>query len=199
MVVLSVVFWQPLKRATLAFILLHSEGPSEEVLTGLVEQFPKPTSILQRLWSSPRIAQRQFVLGYLGKSSSASSELFRAMESVLLAATADVDLTSRQLAFSVLARTKHKAWRRLALEQLTDPDPAVRILGLQQLREVAGSNDVATCMSMLGDPEPRVVVAAAQVLRRATKQDYGIKSVYANPQFTFLAKQKSRARPGCGG
>jgi hypothetical protein len=62
----------------------------------------------------------------------------------------------------------------------------VRLIGLQNLRSVAASNDVPIAMRLLDDPEPRVVVAAALVLRQATGHDFGIRSTHALPQFTCI-------------
>ncbi|HWH69650.1 MAG TPA: redoxin domain-containing protein [Candidatus Sulfotelmatobacter sp.] len=186
LVLLGLVFWRPLHQECLAWFLLRSEAPAEEALSELVKQAGDPQPVLQRLWSTQRIAHRHFVLRYLGSISSAKPDLFRALEPVSLEATGDVDLEARQLAFAALASRKHPDLRRLSCEQLADTDPAVRLLGLQNLRRVATTNDVPISMRLLDDPEPRIVVAAAQVLREATGQDFGLRSAHAVPQFTYL-------------
>jgi peroxiredoxin len=108
------------------------------------------------------------------------------MEPLLLQATTDPDIEVRQLAFTALARLKHPQVRQLALAQLSDADPAVRLMGLQSLRSVATSNEVPLTVRFLEDPDPRVVVAAIMVLQRATAQNFGIKSSDALPQFTCI-------------
>jgi hypothetical protein len=108
------------------------------------------------------------------------------MEPLLIEATRDVDVETQQLAFSALGRVKHPQLRRLALEQLSDADPAVRLIGLQSLRSVTTANDVPIAIRLLKDPEPRVAVAAALVLRQATGRDFGIKSSQATPQFSCI-------------
>jgi peroxiredoxin len=71
----------------------------------------------------------------------------------------------------------------LALEQLADVELAARVLGLQTLPSIATSKDVRITISLLSDSEPRVVVAAALVLRQVTGQDFGIRLSQALPHF----------------
>jgi peroxiredoxin len=186
LILLAIIFWRPIQQRCLAYFLLHSEAPSEEVLAGNVEQAGDPGSVLMELWRTQRLPHRQFVLNYLGRVSTTKPDLFRALEPVVLEATGDVDITTREYAFTTLARMKHVRLRSLALEQLSDADPAARLIGLQNLRSIVSSNDVPIAMRFLNDPEPRVVVAAALVLRQATGQDFGIKSTHAMPQFTGI-------------
>lgn len=186
LIVLAIIFWRPVQQRCLDYLLLRSDAPSEDVLSGAVEQSGNPRSLLTELWRTQRVPHRQFVLKYLDRISSSKPELFHAMEPVLLEAVHDPDVSVRELAFAALARERHPQLRALALEQLADADPAARLLGLQNLRSIASPNDVAIAMSLLQDPEPRVVVAAALVLRNATGQDFGIKSTDALPQFTCI-------------
>ena len=173
---LALVCWRPLQQKCLAFFLLCSEASSEEILSDAVEQASNPRAFLTRLWQTERLPHRQFVISYVGRISISKANLFRAMEPLLTEATGDVDVETRQLAFAALDRAKHPQLRCLALEQLSDADPAVRLIGLQSLRRIATSNDVPIAMRLLKDPEPRVVVAAAMVLRQVTSQDFGWRS-----------------------
>jgi peroxiredoxin len=182
------IFWRPLQRQYLTHLLLRSDAPSPEVLSDIIQQTGDAQSLLLRLWQTQRIPHRQFVLGHLGRIANSEPAIFHAMETVVLDATADPDITTRELAFAALARTKHPQLRRLALEQLDDADPAVRVLGLQSLRSVASSNDVPIAMRLLSDPDPRVVVSVALVLRQVTGNDFGIKSSLALPRFTSIDK-----------
>ncbi len=100
----AAAFWQPLKRATLAYVLLHTEAPTEEVMASLLEQSPGSKVLLERFWSNERIPHRQFVVGYLGGIASTKPDLVRQFEPLLLTATRDVDLEVRQRAFSALAK-----------------------------------------------------------------------------------------------
>lgn len=181
-----ILFWRPLERRWLTYLLLRAAAPSSEVLTKTVEQTGKPEALLWRLWQSQHIPQQHFVLSYLGGAVSRRRDLVRALEPLVVEATRDVDLKTRELAFAVLARSRSPQFRLLALEQLADADPAARILGLQQLRRVATSNDVSAVMGLLDDADPRVAVAAGLVLRTATGQDFGLRSTQALPWFTWI-------------
>lgn len=186
LILLAIIFWRPLQEQCLVHFLLRAEAPSVEALSGAVEQANDPGSILLELWKTQRIPHRQFVLSYLGRVPTTNPRLFRAMEPLVVEATSDPDITIRESAFATLKRMGHPQLRTLALEQLSDADPAARLLGLQNLRSIASSGDVPIAMPLLDDPEPRVVVAASLVLRQATGQDFGIKSTHAIPQFTCI-------------
>ena len=182
----AIIFWRPVQQRFLVYFLLRADAPSEEVLSGAVEQSRNQRSILIELWMTQRIPQRQFVLSYLSKVSTSKPDLFRSLEPVVLEALEDPDITTRESAFASFVRVQHPQLRDLAREQLSDADPAARLIGLQTLRRIATSNEVSIAMRFLNDPEPRVVVAAALVLRQATGLDFGIKSTHAMPQFTCI-------------
>jgi hypothetical protein len=186
LILLAILFWRPLQQRCLAHFLLHSEAPSEEVLSGAVEAANDPRSFLMDLWKTQLIPHRQFVVSYLSRVSTTKPDLFRAVEPLVLEAAGDADIAVRESAFATLARMKHLQLRHLALEQLSDADPAARLLGLQYLRSIANSNDVSIAMRLLSDPEPRVVVAAALVLRQGTGLDFGLRSAHALPQFACV-------------
>lgn len=186
LILLAIIFWRPLQQRCLIYFLLRADAPSEGVLSSAVEQASDPGSILMELWKTQRIPDRQFVLSYLSRVSTTKPGLFRAMEPLVVEAASDPDITTRESAFAALARMKHPQLRTLALGQLSDADPAARLIGLQNLRSIANSNDVSIAMRLLDDAEPRVTVAAALVLRHATGQDFGIRSTDALPQFTGI-------------
>jgi peroxiredoxin len=186
LILLAIIFWRPLQQYCLLYFLLRSEAPSEEVLFDAVRQASEPSSTLLQLWRTQRIPHRQFVMTYLSRASATPQGLFGALEPLLLEAVHDPDITVRESAFKILSRVKHPQLRNLALEQLSDADPAVRLIGLQNLRSIVNSNDVPIAMRLLGDSEPRVVVAAALLLHQATGQDFGLNSTHAMPQFTCI-------------
>lgn len=179
-------FWRPFQRQFLTYVLLRSAAPTTEILSEVVAQTGEPALLLKRLWQTQRIPHRRFVLSYLGRISNEAPIVFHAMEAIMLNATGDADIEARELAFAALARAKHPQLRELALEQLEDVDPAARVLGLQTLRSIAASNDVPIAIRLLSDSEPRVVVAAALVLRQVTGQDVGIRLSHALPQFVGI-------------
>lgn len=181
---LALIAGRPLQRQYLTYLLLRSDAPSPEVLSSLIEQMSNRQSLLLRLWHTQRIPHRRFVVNYLGGIMNIQSNLFQSMVPVLVEAASDADLPTRELAMAALAKLKHPQARPLVWEQLNDPDPASRLLGLQSLRRMADSNEVAMAVGFLSDQDPRVVVAAGLVLQHATGQDFGFKSHLALPRFT---------------
>jgi peroxiredoxin/HEAT repeat protein len=186
LVLVAAIFWRPLHQQCTVFFLLRSDAPSPEVLSAAVEEAGDPASLLLRLWKTQRIPHRQFVLAHLSTGATASPDLLRALEPLVIEAAADPDIAARAAAFAALARMKHRQLRSLASAQLSDADPAARLIGLQNLRSIASSNDVPVAVRLLDDPEPRVVVAAALLLRQVTGQDFGIRSTHALPLFTCI-------------
>ncbi len=184
------IFWKPIRRQSEIYFLLRADVPSPEVLSKVVQQTGDPKSLLLRLWQTGRIPDRHFVLSYLGRIANREPELFHAMEPIVTDATTDADITTRELAFGLLARMKLPQLQPLALGQLADADPAARLVGLQRLRSIATTNDVPRAMRLLDDSDPRVVVAAALVLRQATGLNFGIKSSsLALPRFTSITTE----------
>lgn len=168
---------------------MRNDDPAPTVLSEVAERIGNPTEFLLKLWRSPNLSNHQFVLDYLRQHPDSNPDLFRPLESAVLAAAHDVDLEAREQAFSLLARMNHPELPRLAREQLGDVDPEVRALGLQMLCSVAVSNDVPAAIALLRDPDPRVVVSAASLLRHVTGQDFGIRQSQAPPRFSGPAAQ----------
>ena len=190
---LLVLFWHPLQHGILTSLLLRADAPSPEVLRVAVEQTGDPARLLTRLWRTQRIPHREFVVRCLEQRAGNDPALLRALEPLVLEATADPDLGVREQAFATLARMKHPQLHRLALVQLRDVDPAARLLGLQSLRAAATSNDVPIAFRFLNDPDPRVIVAASAVLRQATGHDVGLRASHALPQFVGFGTNRLAA------
>lgn len=187
------LFWRPLQHGLLTSLLLRAEAPSSEVLREAVEQADDPAALLGRFWRTQRIPHREFVMRYLEQKTGSDPALFQALEPIILEATGDPDFEVRKEAFATLARMKHPQWRRRALAQLGDADPAVRLLGLQNLRASVSSNDVPIAFRCLNDSDPRVIVAASAVLRQATGHDVGLRARHALPQFVGFGTNRLAA------
>lgn len=195
MVLLAGLFGGMIRQWCAVYLLLCAEAPSPEVLSETVDRADEPAALLRQLWLTQRLPHRRFVLEYLGKSLAARPDLFHTLESVAQEATNDADIEAREQALALLERMKHPRLRTSALEQLSDPDPAVRVLGLQSLRSIAGAGDVATAFGLLTDPDPRVVVAGFSVLRRATGEDFGLRANLAPPIFLPMDSASSLPVP----
>jgi cytochrome oxidase Cu insertion factor (SCO1/SenC/PrrC family) len=164
-------------------LALRSDGPSDSVLAELAEQTPNRAVTLERMWRSGNLTARLFVAEYLMSHLHSEPALIRQMETIVKEAALDADVAVRERALNILAQPQRPEFLALLRQQLSDADPAVRVLGLQQLQRIADSNSVPAAIRLMDDPDARVVVAAALVLRRVTGLDFGIKSSHALPQF----------------
>ncbi len=181
----SLVCWSPIRHQVLSALVLRSDAPSEAVLTEVVEGTSNPAPILERIWRAGSFSGRSFVVSYLQHRQSSGAAPVRQMELVLEEAVWDADLETREAAFSVMGQQKNPSVRSWLREQLSDADPAMRVLAVQQLSRIANSNDLRSVMRLLDDPDPRVVASAGSFLRRVTGQDFGLKTALALPRFAW--------------
>jgi hypothetical protein len=181
----ALAFWQPIRHYVLTAGVLRSDAPSESALTEAVEGASDPTQILQRIWQAGSLSGRGFVISYLQRNQKPDGLLFRRMQPVLEQAAWDADLDTREAAFSLLAQRRDSSLRQWLRQQLGDADPAVRALAVQHLSRIANSNDVPAVIRLLDDPDPRVVAVAGTLLKRATGQDFGLKTTMALPKFAW--------------
>jgi peroxiredoxin len=179
------LLWRPARHFVLTAGVLRSDAPSEAVLTEVVEGASDPGGMLQRIWRRGSFSGRAFVAGHLLRGINSDAPLVRHMEPLLEEAAFDADLEVRETACGILAQQKHPALRRWLREQLRDPDPAVRMLALQQFPRIAVSNDVPVVIPLLDDPDPRVIAVAGSCLKRITGEDFGLKTAHAVPTFAW--------------
>lgn len=177
------VVWKPMRHELLMSLTLRSDGPSDTVLSELTDLAPNRARTLERMWRSGNLSARLFVAEYLMVHRQAEPALVTQMEAIVKEAAFDADVAVRERALSILAQPQRPEFLVLLRQQLNDADPAVRVLGLQQLQRIADSNSVPAAIRLLDDPDPRVVVSAALLLRRVTSLDFGIKASHAPPQF----------------
>lgn len=176
--------WKPLRHELVMSLALRSDAPSDSVLSELADEAPNRARTLERMWRSGNLTVRLFVMDYLKARLHIEPALVSQMETIVKEAAHDPDLNVREPAINILAEAKHADSTILLRQQLSDTDPAVRVLGLQQLQRVASSNDVPAAIHLLDDPDARVAVQAALLLRKATGLDFGIKTTHALPRFS---------------
>jgi hypothetical protein len=182
---LAFVLWRPVRHYVLTAGVLRSDAPSEAVMTEVVDGAAQPARALEQIWRAGSFSGRSFVVRQLLLRLNSDAALVRQMKPLLEEAAFDADLEVRETAFSVLAQQKHPALRRWLQAQVNDPDPAVRVIALQQLARIATTNDVSVAIPLLDDPDARVIVAAGGMLKRVTGDDFGLKTAQALPMFAW--------------
>lgn len=179
----AAVLWRPVQQHWLTWLVLRAEAPAQSLVDGLVAGDANPAALLSRLWSTEKIPHRLAVLDCL-QTHRASGNALQTEEAAILADAAHGgDLEAKEMAFALMATRHHPEVRSLALEQLRDVDPAVRVVGLQQLARTGDSQLVPLVIPFLNDPDPRVVAAAGHALGRWTSNDFGIRLSLALPDF----------------
>jgi hypothetical protein len=176
--------WKPVRHELVINLALRSDAPSGAVLSELVEGTSDRARTLERMWRSGSLVTRQFVMEHLKTRLHTEPALVGALEAIVNEGANDPDLNVREPAMNILAEDSRPDSLVLLRQQLNDADPAVRVLALQQLQRVANSNDVPLAVHLLDDPDARVVVQAAMLLRKTTGLDFGIRSSHALPKFT---------------
>lgn len=177
-------FRRPLQREFLAVCVLRAEAPSPAVIKELAESYQDRSIPLKRLWHSNKLPHRLAAFRYLESTPQNERELLTRLETELAASAQDVDFETRELAFALLSRAKHPGLLRLSLLQLRDSDPAVRLLGLQHLRQCGGVQLLKTVIPLLDDSDLSVVATAGSLVQRWSGHDFGIRVSQALPQFS---------------
>lgn len=176
--------WKPLRHELVMAIALRADAPAEAVLSELVDGTSNHAQTLERMWRSGNLIVRRFVAEYLKSHLRTAPDLVLATQSIVIEAARDPDLDVREPVMSILADDQRGDFQMLLRQQLSDADPGVRVLALQQLQRVASSNDVPIAVQLLDDSDARVVVQAALLLRKTMGVDFGIRASHALPKFT---------------
>ena len=175
-------FWQPLQQEFTTWLLIRAEAPSETALGDVVDRAKDRVALLEKLWQTRKIVHREFVAGYLKERSGTDFRFDDRVKALLVAGTLDVDFSVRELVFGAMASRKLPELSWLAREQLREPDPQVRLLGLQYLQKANPGDVLPAVFAMLDDPDLRVVTTAESALRKWTGQDFGVRIAQSVPK-----------------
>lgn len=97
------------------------------------------------------------------------------LESLVLTAALDVDMNVREIALGLLCDRNHPALAALATAQLDDPDPHVRLLGLNGLKRVKATTSIRRVISLLDEDDPLIVATALKLLETWSGETFGVK------------------------
>lgn len=176
-----VFFHRQLDQSLSIALVLRSPSPQEEVFEQLASGLADPTPLLERCWVTAKVPHRQFVASFLRNKAAANPKWFTNAQQMVLAGTVDPDMSVRELALATLQSRKDPDLFECARAQLQDPDPLVRQLGLEYLRQVDARQGVPVVIGLLNDPDLRVVATAEVALMRWTGQDFGVRTHLAIP------------------
>jgi thiol-disulfide isomerase/thioredoxin len=162
-------------------LLLASNGPREETFDKLTGEFADPVGFLNDCWATGKITHRQLVAGFLKSCAATNPPWFAGAEPLVLAGANDADMSVRELALATLEISRNPRLFECAREQLNDPDPLVRRLGLEYLRKADPKKTLPIIVPLLDDPDLQLAAAAEVALMRWSGEDYGVRERLAIP------------------
>ena len=167
------VFREPLQGELFRRATLANAAPPPELVLEMIRQAPDPQAALLAAWNSGRIVHRQAAMRELRDVIQDTPQPSIELESLMLSAALDPDMSVRESALAALAALDHPALAALAAAQLEDCDPQLRALGLNYLKHVDASVGVPLVAGLLGDPDVRVVGMSLNLLERWSGESFG--------------------------
>ena len=159
-----------LVRGTLA-----NDAPTLELFEEYLRRSPESSAAMLDAWNTGKIVHRQFAIRQLSAGDVNGKSLSLELEGILLSGALDPDMNVRESALQGLSRHRHSALPALSVAQLRDPDPELRMLGLNYLKHAPPELGVAQVALLLDDPDPRVAARAIKLLEPWSGQDFDIK------------------------
>jgi thiol-disulfide isomerase/thioredoxin len=108
--------------------------------------------------------------------------LDKRIEDLLLVGSADPDASVRELALGALAEKHSPLLLKVARAQLTNPDPQIRLLGVQYLARSAVADGLSHLIPLLDDSDLRVAATAESAMRHWTGIDNGVRIAQSIPK-----------------
>jgi thiol-disulfide isomerase/thioredoxin len=181
-VVVAIGWGGRLRREFLAQLVLSSATPSQSTVDELVESYWDPVPFLIRLWKTGKVAHRQLAMDALKRRPIQAGSLDKRIENLLLAGSADPDASVRELALGALAEKHSTLLLNVARAQLTNPDPQIRLLGVQYLARSAVADGLPLLIPLLDDSDLRVAATADSAMRHWTGIDNGLRIAQSIPK-----------------
>jgi thiol-disulfide isomerase/thioredoxin len=175
-IVAIVLFRDRIQRWTFDRGILANEAPAPELLEEYLRNARDPGAAILAAWNSERIVQRHFAARALA-SRSVIPDLSSELESVLLTGALDADLNVREAALSGLRARQHPELTVLAAAQLDDPDPHLRLLGIEYMRSAPAERGLPLVAKVLDDEDPRVAGQAIKRMEEWAGEDFGMRLV----------------------
>jgi len=168
-------FHRQISRELAGYALLASLSPREELFDEIARESPDPVRFLKRSWATGEVSHRRLVATFLKESAVSHPTWFALAEPLLLAAATDADASVRELALQTLELSHSPRLFEMAVAQMRDLDPMVRLLGLEYLRKTEPERAVPVTIRLLDDPDLRVATSAEAALMRWSGKDFGVR------------------------
>ncbi len=175
-VVVAVWFFrEPLQNKIARTATLANQAPPPELVEEMIENSPDRTAAILAAWNTGKIVHRQVAIRQISRAVSPDQPLPAELESMLLSAALDVDMNVRETAFGILRSLNHPAIPALATAQLADPDPQIRLLGLNSLKLADARIGVPIVIPLLDEDDPSIVSMGLKLLENWSGENFGVK------------------------
>jgi thiol-disulfide isomerase/thioredoxin len=184
-IILVVGVWalrEPLRRRISQSATLANPAPPPELVEEMIEASADRTAAIIAAWNTGKFVHREVAVREIAGRVTAEQHLPTELESIVLAGSLDVDMNVRETALGILQNRKHPALAALAVAQLHDCDPQVRLLGLNYLRHVEAGIGVPAVIPLLDEDDPLISVTGLKCLENWTGQKFGVKLSDAAPR-----------------
>lgn len=169
------LFREPLRNRIAQSAAFANPTPPPELVAEIIAASPDRPAAILAAWNTGRIVHRQAAVREISRAFLAEQPMPAELEAIVLTSALDVDMNVREIALGILRDRNHSALPSLAAAQLQDPDPQVRLLGLNYLKRVSASAAVPTVMPLLDEDDPLIVATALKLLENWSGENFGVK------------------------
>ncbi len=165
----------PLRLRIARRVVLANPTAPPELVEEIIEASPDRPAAILAAWNTGRIVHREAAIREISRSFPVGQFLPSELESIVLTGALDVDMNVRETALGMLRERNHAALPALAAAQLRDPDPQVRLLGLNHLKRADANIGVPTILPLLEEDDPLIVATALKLLENWSGENFGVK------------------------
>jgi thiol-disulfide isomerase/thioredoxin len=185
--VIGVWFFRAALRERIAqSAALANPAPPPELIEEVIENSSDRNTAILAAWNTGKIAHRQAAVREISRSFRRSDALPPKVRSILLTGALDPDMNVRETVLGILEDRDDPELPALAAAQLRDPDPQVRLLGLNHLKHADAKIGVPTVVRLLNEEDPMIVASALKLLEHWSGETFGVKladtTPFENPQ-----------------
>ncbi len=154
---------------------LANAAPAPELVEEIIRSSPDRTAAIVAAWNTAKIVQRETAVREISRAFPRSQPLPTELKSIVLAGALDPDIEVRETVLSILQERRDPALSSLAAVQFQDPDPQVRLLGLNHFRSVEAGFGMPAVMGLLDEGDPLIVATALKLLEHWSGEKFGVK------------------------
>lgn len=169
------LFRDPFRNRLAQSAVLANPGPPPELVEEIIAESKDHPAAILAAWNSGKIVHREAAMREISRAFPLGRPLSAELESIVLTGSLDPDMNVRETALGILRDRNHPALASLPVAQLQDPDPQVRLLGLNYLKRNRASIGVAAVMPLLDENDPLIVATALKLLENWSGENFGVK------------------------